>query len=242
MADRTAETCTISKARRNRRAKILIVDDHPLVRDGLIARISTQPDLEVCGEAASVNEARELIAATDPALVIVDIALKDSGGLDLVKRSRNTGPRMLVVSAYDDALYAERALRAGAQGYVNKQEMSESILDAIRAVLCGEVYLSPTMTRRLAGRLVGRQTPRHGVEGLSDRELQVFSLIGAGRTTREIAGLLHLSVHTIESHREKIRRKLDLRNGAELTKRAIHWVMESDSSRSGLVPAEQSNR
>jgi DNA-binding NarL/FixJ family response regulator len=209
--------------------RVLIVDDHPLVREGLVARISAQPDLEVCGEASGVDQALLLAGTSRPALMIVDLALKGGNGLDLIKKVKasDVSPRILVVSAYEEALFAERALRAGAQGYINKQEVPGSIIDAIHTLLRGEFYLSVNLAQRLAGQaLIGYRASR-GVESLSDRELQIFQLIGHGKSTRVIAEELHLSVHTIESHREKIRMKLELRNGTELLQRAVQWMLEN---------------
>jgi DNA-binding NarL/FixJ family response regulator len=213
--------------RTGKRARILIVDDHPLVREGLAARISAQPDLEVCGEAASTEEALRLIRVARPALVLIDLALQRSSGLDLIKEIRAGGrdPKILVVSAYDEGLFAERVLRAGAEGYINKQELQVSVIEAIRTVLRGELFMSGAVTRRLADRALARGIAS-GPFLLTDRELQVFERIGRGRTTRQIAVELHLSIHTIESHREKIRLKLNLRNGTELQQRAVLWALE----------------
>ncbi len=210
-------------------APVLVVDDHPLVREGLVARIGAQSDLQVCGEAADADEALRLIRLTHPAIAVVDLALRSGSGLELIKRvtESGSGPKMLVVSAYDEALFAERALRAGAQGYINKQELQGSIIDAIRRVLRGELYLSAATSQRLAHQALGGQPRRHGIDALTDREMQVFSLIGRGHPTRKIAEQLHLSVHTIESHREKIRSKLELRTGAELVHNAVLWVLEN---------------
>lgn len=214
--------------RMEKRVRIPIVDDHPLVREGLAARISAQPDLAVCGVAASTDEALSLIRSARPALALIDLALAHSSGLDLIKEIRAHGrdPRILVVSAYDEALFAERALRAGAEGYINKQELQASVIEAIRTVLRGEIFMSEAVTQRLADRALSRDVAP-GPSALTDRELQVFERIGRGRTTREIAAELHLSVHTIESHREKIRLKLNLRNGAELQQRAVLWALEN---------------
>ena len=213
-------------------AKILIVDDHPLVRAGLVARISSQPGLEVCGEAADADEALAMLDSSRPELMIVDLTLKQGHGLDLIRKARQHSPetRMLVLSAHDEALYAERALRVGASGYVNKQEAQEKVLDAISAVLRGERFISEELTRKLVGKaVVGNGGRATGVEALSDRELQVFELIGRGKNTRAIAEELHLSVHTIETHRENIRAKLGVRNGTELVRYAVQWVLESRS-------------
>ena len=211
------------------RISIAIVDDHPLVREGLAARISSQPDMEVCGEAADIESAMELISSTRPDLVIVDIALRDGHGLDLIKRivAAKVECRMLVVSAYEESLFAERALRAGALGYINKQELQGKVVDALRAVLRGERYLSSAMAQRLIAQAIGSKVPQAGTESLSDRELQIFQLIGRGKSTREIASELTVSVHTIDSHREHIRAKLDLHSGTELIQRAVQWHMES---------------
>jgi DNA-binding NarL/FixJ family response regulator len=211
------------------RVSIAIVDDHPLVREGLAARIAAQPDMEVCGEADGIESALELILAKRPALVIVDIALRDGHGIDLIKRivAAGVNTRMLVVSAYDESLFAERALRAGALGYINKQELQGKVVEALRTVLRGERYLSSAMAQRLIAQAIGSKAAQGGTEALTDRELQIFQLVGRGKSTREIANELNVSVHTIDSHREHIRAKLDLRNGTELIQRAVQWHMEN---------------
>ena len=213
----------------SQRARIALVDDHPLVREGLNARIAAQPDLEVCCEADDPESALALIRERKPDLVIVDVALRHGSGLDLIKTlsAIGNGLRILVVSAYDEELFAERMLRAGAHGYVNKQELHGTVLEAIRAVLAGEIYLSAGLAQRLASQAVSGRRSTQGLEVLSDRELQIFELIGRGAGTRAIAAQLHLSVHTIESHREHIRAKLNLRNGTELLRRAVLWTLES---------------
>jgi DNA-binding NarL/FixJ family response regulator len=209
-------------------SSVLIVDDHPLVREGLTARISSQPDLTVCGEAGSVDEALELLKTEFVSLIIVDLALKNGHGLELIKAVQKSGAetRMLVVSAYEDSLFAERALRAGAHGYINKQEVQENVIEAIRTVLRGERYLSAEMTQRLLEQAVGGAQELRGVATLTDRELEIFELIGRGKRTSAIAQLLGLSIHTIESHREHIRAKLRLQNGTELLQRAVQWVLD----------------
>jgi DNA-binding NarL/FixJ family response regulator len=211
------------------RLTIAIVDDHPLVREGLAARISAQPDMEVCGEADDIESAMEMILARRPALVIVDIALRDGHGIDLIKRIVAAGinTRMLVVSAYDESLFAERALRAGALGYINKQELQGKVVEALRTVLRGERYLSSAMAQRLIAQAIGSKAAAGGTEALTDRELQIFQLVGRGKSTREIANELNVSVHTIDSHREHIRAKLDLRSGTELIQRAVQWHIEN---------------
>lgn len=213
------------------RTRILIVDDHPMVREGLALWISQQRDLQVCGEAADVADAIRKVKTLIPDLVIVDLSLKTGHGLDLIKRikAQNSRAKMLVSSVYDEKVYAERALAAGAMGYVGKQESPKTVLEAIRQVLAGKVFLSPAMTARMLERTVGGRelaaTP--SVEKLSDRELEIFTLIGQGLPTRAIAERLHLSVHTIETHREKIKAKLNLHSGTELSRSAVQWVLEN---------------
>ena len=208
---------------------VAIVDDHPLVREGLAARISAQPDMEVCGEAADIESALELIVTKRPSVAIVDIALRNGHGIDLIKRivAAGVNTRMLVVSAYDESFFAERALRAGALGYINKQELQGQVVEALRTVLRGERYLSAVMSQRLIAQAIGSKVAHGGTETLTDRELQIFQLIGRGKSTREIAQELNVSVHTIDSHREHIRAKLDLRNGTELIQRAVQWHIEN---------------
>jgi len=213
------------------RVAILIVDDHPIVREGLSARIARQADLMVCGEAEDVLDAVEKVKALKPDLMVIDLSLKSGQGLDLIKKVKARFPmtKMLVSSMYDESLYAERCLRAGAMGYINKQEMSDKIIDAIRQVLAGKMYLSAHMTERLVQRAVGapHELPQSPIETLSDRELEIFKLIGNGMTTRHIAGALHLSVKTVETHRENIKAKLNLPNSAELSRAAVQWVLEN---------------
>jgi DNA-binding NarL/FixJ family response regulator len=212
--------------------RILIVDDHPAVREALAIRLAGEPDLEVCGEAADAPEALRLAEAVKPDVAIVDIALKSGNGIDLIRRfkSRNDHLKAIIWSMYGEELYAERALRAGAMGYINKEQATSKIVEAIRQVLSGRVYLSPAMTERLLKRAVG-QSPSEADESptdaLSDRELEVLRLIGNGVRTAEVARRLHLSVKTIETYRDRIRQKLDLSDGAELARYAAQWVLEN---------------
>lgn len=221
----------MSEKRGRTLAKIAIVDDHPIVREGLTLRISTQPDLEVCGEAETEAEAFLLVQATRPDLVIVDISLKGGHGIDLIKRlnALDTPPKMLVVSGFRESLYAERAMRAGAMGYLNKQESNDQLLVAIRNVLAGQHYVSPDLGFRLVNKALGKPTesksPR---ELLTARELEVFRLIGEGETSGAIASRLFLSTHTIDTHRENIKRKLDIKTAGALTRAAVQWVLEND--------------
>ena len=211
-------------------SRVMIVDDHALVRHGLTQLISGEPDLEVCAEAATIDEAMEALKA-DPDLIVVDISLKEGSGIELIKqiKAKDSEIKMLVSSMHDESLFAERALHAGAKGYINKQESTENVLDAIRHVLDGHIYLSPKMTGRLLhGVVEGQRVPEtSSIEKLSDRELQVFERIGQGMSTRQIANQLHLSIKTIETHREHIKSKLNLKNGAELSRHAVRWVLEN---------------
>jgi DNA-binding NarL/FixJ family response regulator len=219
----------IKASTEKRRARILIVDDHPIVRRGLTQLIGSEPDLEVCAEAADAPDAMQKVAETHPDLVIVDISLQSGNGIELIKQIKAYDARvkMLVSSMHEESLYAERSLRAGAMGYVNKEAAPESLIEAIRQVLKGGVYLSGGMTARLLRRVVtGEDVQRYSVENLSDRELEVFELIGAGLATRQIAAKLHLSIKTIETHRENIKAKLALANSSELARRAVQWVLE----------------
>lgn len=211
-------------------ARILIVDDHPMVREGMGMRISAQRDLEVCGEAATEDEALVLAKQTSPDLIIVDISLKSGHGLELVKqvKSRHPTVKMLVVSGFQESLYGERALRAGALGYLNKQDSNEKVLEAIRTVLKGERFVSPELSRRLVAQaLDGRGEARTPIELLTDRELEIFRMIGEGQTSGAIASRLFLSTHTIDTHRENIKRKLGAKNSRELNRQAVQWVLEN---------------
>lgn len=213
------------------KSRILVVDDHPLVREGLAARIAPHPDMEVCGEAASVDEALAQAKATSPDLVVVDIQLAESHGLELIKEIHGCFPsvKMLVVSAFDESLYAERALRAGAHGYINKRELQDNVIDALRTVLDGQRYLSAKMTRQLVGQAIGSKDSRDGdpIQRLSNRELEIFRLIGQGLTTSAIARQLRLSPHTIDTHREKIKQKLNVKTANQLQREATQWLLEN---------------
>ena len=206
-------------------SRIIIVDDHPILREGLAQLIDQQKDLSVCGQFAEAAGAFDALASLKPDLALIDISLKGRSGVELVKNIKAHYPKLLVLvlSMHDESLYAERVLRAGASGYIMKQEASEKVLEAIRKVLAGEIYLSETMGAKLMRQLIGgsRNVTGSVMERLSDRELEVFGLIGQGRGTREIAEQLHLSVKTIESHRTHIKEKLNLKNATELVHRAI---------------------
>ena len=214
--------------------QVYLVDDHPIVRQGLIKLIEQEDGLEVCGESGTVSDALDALKKLGPDVVLVDISLEDSNGLELIKLVDDLGMKipMLVLSMHDESLYAEHALRAGASGYVMKQAAASTLIQAIEKVLTGEIYVSKAMSSqmlKMAFRSSGEDT-RTGTEKLSLRELEVFELIGRGNSTREIAGQLHLSVKTIETYRAHIKDKLQLRSGTELMQRAIHWV-ETESHR-----------
>jgi DNA-binding NarL/FixJ family response regulator len=212
-------------------ASIVLVDDHPTMRMGLAAQISTQRDLDVCGEAADLKEALEQIERHRPDLAIIDLALKESHGIDLIKAVHARFPlvKSLVLSAYDDSLYAERCLRAGALGYLNKRECQENILEAIRTVLRGDRYVSQEMAQRLLSKVSGSHeaTDRDPIEQLTDREMEVFRLVGQGLSSVTIGKQLHISRNTVDSHREKIRRKLNLESNFELVQQAVQWSLEN---------------
>lgn len=211
-----------------RRARILLVDDHPLVRERLAEIINQEPDLMVCGEAQDRAGALAAMAAHRPELAIIDLALKDSDGLELIKDIRLHWPNvlMLVVSMYEESLYAERVIRAGARGYVTKQEATRDILSAIRRVLSGRVYLNENVSARIIDRLADRSVPGAATpaEMLADRELQVFELLGRGLAVKEIARRLRIATKTVDTYRRRIREKLNLQTSSQLLQHAISWT------------------
>jgi DNA-binding NarL/FixJ family response regulator len=202
------------------------------VRDALALRIGRQPDLRVCGLAADMSEALRLVADAEPDVAVVDISLRTGNGIDLIKqiKDRNHHIRILVWSMHSESLYAQRALRAGALGYITKDQATDRIVEAIRRVLAGKVWLSEEMTERVLQQTVGTargETTRSPLQVLTDRELAVFRLIGAGVKTAEIAERLHLRVKTVETYHDRIRRKLDLSDGTKLAHYATQWVLEN---------------
>ena len=207
--------------------RILIVDDHPVVRFGLQEMISQEADMGVCGVAESATEALEVLEKEAPDLVIVDLSLPDRNGLELIKQIQAKGspPRIIVNSMHSEKLFAQRALKAGAGGYISKEVSTDELLAAIRKVMAGGIYLSEAMTQHLLQVTAGSDPSRQdsGVDVLSDRELEVFGLLGEALTTRQIAERLNLSVKTIETHRENIKAKLALENNNELIRRAVQW-------------------
>ena len=215
------------------KTRILIVDDHPIVRQGLAELINHEQDLTVCGQAEDALEALRAIKEINPNMVIVDISLKETSGLELIKDigAQYGDLPVLALSMHDESLYAERALRAGAKGYIMKAEATENVVTAIRRVLSGQIYVSDKMAAKMVRKLVGgrRETGASAIERLSDRELEVFSLIGQGQGTRQIAEKLHLSVKTVETYRAHIKEKLNLADANELLQYAIQWVRSQDA-------------
>lgn len=208
--------------------KVIIVDDHPLMRKGLALTLSVEGGLDVVAQAESAEVALDLLPEAAPDIAVVDISLPGMSGLELIKHLHIFNPdlKIIVVSRHDEALYAERAIRAGARGYVMKLEAGEVIVDAVNKVLMGGIYVSPEINERLLmGMLSGKNTSTNSpLELLSDRELEVFELTGHGMATRDIAERLHLSVKTVESYRARIKNKLDLQNATELMQHAVQWV------------------
>jgi len=214
---------------RKTRKKIVVVDDHPIVRRGFAFLINQETDMEVSGEAEDTGKALEIIDRIKPDLAIIDITLKDSNGMDLIKELKKTRPSLpiLVVSIHDELLFAERALRAGARGYIMKQEADEKMIEAIHRVLEGGIYLSRAMSERVLAILAeGRpRDPAALMDSLSDRELAAFQLIGQGYETRQIAEMLQVAVKTVDTYRTRIKRKLNLGNASQLVQYAVEWMI-----------------
>ncbi len=213
--------------RKPTKKRVLIVDDHPMMRQGLAQLINGEPDLVVCCEADTATQAVDLIVQNKPDLVLADISLPDKNGLELIKDVHVRDPEILilVVSMHDESLYAERVLRAGARGYVMKQEGGKKLMQAIRVVLSGQIYVSEKMSAKILEIFSGRRSKGGSpIERLSDREFEVFQLIGEGKGTRDIAGHLHLSVKTVEVHRANIKEKLNLRSATDLVHYAVRWM------------------
>ena len=219
-----------------KRKRVFLVDDHPMVREQLAHLLDQQADLQVCGEASDLAEALAGIEHQMPDIAIIDLNLRASSGLDLLKDLKVRGLEIpvLVLSMHDESLYAERALRAGAMGYINKQESTRNILVAIRQVLDGGVHLSAELADKMVKDLVGSAKGKEmsPLARLADRELEVFQLIGRGQGTRKIAESLGLSIKTIESYRARIKEKLDLDDGIQLLQRAVQWMEDYDDGKS----------
>lgn len=217
--------------------RILIVDDHPIVREGLIKLIELESDLKVVGEAETAVDGRKAAEQLKPDLMILDLTLRQGNGLDLLKDLRLRCPKTvaLVLSMHDETVYAERVLKAGARGYLMKDQARGNVIAAIRKVLAGEVYLSPRMSQQILDKVTTGATPKGSspVDVLTDRELEVFRLLGQGLTTRQVSQEIHRSIRTIDAHRENIKRKLHLGSAAELVKRAVLWVQEEGGAQGG---------
>lgn len=218
---------------KNSAKRLLIVDDHPMMRQGLAQLIDNEPDLKVIAEADSGSQAIDAVGSQKLDLVLLDISLPDKNGLELLKdiQALRPGLPILVVSMHDEALYAERVLRAGARGYIMKQEGGKKLMQAIRQVLSGQIYVSEKMSAQIlelfSGRRTGGSSP---MERLTDREFEVFQLIGQGKGTREIAQHLHLSVKTVEVHRANMKQKLKLKTATDLVRHAVRWIEVEDKS------------
>jgi len=209
------------------KTKILIVEDHPLVRKGLAQLIDQEQDVVVCGEAESSMEALQACKVQQPELAIIDLSLKESSGLELIKTFQSLYPniKILVLSMHDEHIYAQRCIQSGARGYITKLEASEKVLEAIRHILNGRIYLSEDMSTTLLSNMSKTKSPSKTspIEQLSDRELEVFELIGNGLSTHEIADQLHLSIKTIETYRAHLKDKLNLKNASQLIQAAVSW-------------------
>lgn len=210
------------------KARVLLVDDHPITRQGMRALVNQQLNLEVCGEADNASQAIELVASLQPDVVVADISMPETNGIELTKKLREMAPNLpiLIVSMHEETLYAERAIRAGAMGYVMKQEVGEKVATALQHLLRGEMYLSGPMKQKMLHRFVNKRGDRaeFAIDTLSGREMEVFRLIGNGFSTRQIAAQLGLSAKTIDSYREHLKFKLGLDNGADLMRHAIEYV------------------
>lgn len=216
--------------------RILLVDDHPIVRQGLAALIAQEPDLTICGEADDPDQGLDLVEQLRPDVVVSDLSFGGLSGIEFIKDLKARYPRLpvLILSMHEEVHYADRALRAGAMGYIMKQAGGSRVIEAIRQVLSGQIYLSPEVTTQLVRTAIEgpHEATASPIDQFSDRELEVFALIGQGLSTRQIAKKLHLSTKTIDSHRSKIKSKLNLKNSTELVHHAIRWFSNAD----GLAP------
>lgn len=214
--------------------RIFLVDDHPLVREWLATTLRQQPDLEVCGQAEDAASGLAAMLADPPDVAIVDLSLKTSSGLDLIKdlTEHLPGTQIVVLSMHEEVFYAERALRAGARGYVMKRESTDRVVEAIRTVQTGRIYANPQLLARLTERMVGKgqKAGAGSVELLSDRELDVFRRLGEGQATRRIAAEMHVSIKTVQAYCARIKEKLHLASGAELVREAVRWTEQSKRS------------
>ncbi len=217
-------------AKASPKRKVFLVDDHPIVRERLGELIALESDLEVCGEAEDANTAIKLIGQLQPDIAIVDITLKDTYGIELIKnlKEQESHIPVLVLSMHEESMYGERAIRAGAKGYLNKQEASKKVVSAIRTILSGDIFVSDQMKSAMLQKMSGGQRPegQTPTDVLSDRELEVFQLLGQGSTIRQIAEMLFVSVKTVEAHREHIKQKMNFKNSSELLRYAIQYTLK----------------
>ena len=214
------------------KSRVVLVEDHPMFREQLAQLINKEPSMRVCGEADNIHDALRLIESDKPDIAIVDLTLKGPSGLELIKnlKAKELDIPVLVLSMHDEALYAERVLKAGARGYITKNEVSKEVMTAICAVLRGEIYLPARIASRILESVaIGRKND-NGVAQLTDRELEVFELIGHGRSTREISNYLHLGVSTVDTYRARIKTKLHLENSSQLCHEAIRWVSQGQQA------------
>jgi DNA-binding NarL/FixJ family response regulator len=211
---------------------VVLVEDHPMFREQLAQLIDKEPAMTVCGQADNVHDALQLIELKNPDIAIVDLTLKGPSGLELIKdlKARESDVPVLVLSMHDETLYAERVLKAGGRGYITKNEVSKEVMTAIYAVLRGEIYLPARIASRILESVAAGRKDENGVTHLTDRELEVFELIGRGRTTREISNQLHLGVSTVDTYRARIKTKLHLENSSQLCHEAIRWVSEGQKA------------
>jgi DNA-binding NarL/FixJ family response regulator len=213
------------------KAIVVLVEDHPMFRERLAELINKEPDLEVCGEADNIRDGFDLITQRGAQVAIIDISLQGASGLELLKnlKAASVTIPVLILSMHDESLYAERALRAGARGYITKNEASAKVMTALRQVLAGEIYVGTKTATKILGNLSQASQGGSGVERLTDRELEVFEKIGRGRTTREISIQLGVGAATVETHRSRIKEKLQLENGAQLQREALRWVQATET-------------
>ena len=213
------------------KAAVVLVEDHPMFRERLAELINKESDLEVCGEADNIRDGFDLITQRGARVAIIDLSLQGASGLELLKNLKAAGVTIpiLILSMHDESLYAERALRAGARGYITKNEASAKIMTALRRVLAGEIYLGTEAATRILGNLSQASQRGSGLERLTDRELEVFDKIGRGKTTREISIQLGMGAATVETHRSRIKEKLQLENGAQLQREALRWVQATET-------------
>jgi DNA-binding NarL/FixJ family response regulator len=226
-----------SETRDKRKARILVVDDHPFLREGIIQFVNRQDDMIVCGEADSAANTYQGVEKNKPDLLLLDLRLGQADGIELIKglKAFHSELPILVISQHDESIFAERSIRAGASGYVTKQEATNEVMSAIRTVLAGELYVSRKIAAMVFRKAIEarEESPRAGVERLSDRELQVFQMLGGGLSSRQIATELNLSLKTIETHRENIKHKLDLQSAEDLVRAATSWVQQNFPSEGG---------